>query len=100
MTCIRCQHQGAKKFGTYGKLHIQRWRCNYCKATFTESIPKLGTHYIAPEIAAKAMALMLEDMSVRAISRVSGLHKGTILNLMNTAAGNVTSLMNTKMRGV
>lgn len=43
---------------------------------------------------------MLEGMSVRAISRVTGLHKGTILSLMNTAAANVTRLMNTRMRGI
>lgn len=30
--------------------------------------------------------MMLEGMSVRAISRLTGLHKGTILSLMDTAA--------------
>jgi len=27
VTCIRCKHDTAKKFGTYGKRHIQRYRC-------------------------------------------------------------------------
>ena len=100
MTCRRCQHQTCKKFGYFGKRRIQRWRCQSCNSTFCEPVPMLGTHYTAPETAAKALALMLEGMSVRAISRVTGLHKGTILALMNTAAANVTRLMNSRMRGI
>ncbi|HEV2401597.1 MAG TPA: IS1 family transposase [Candidatus Sulfotelmatobacter sp.] len=100
MTCVRCQHQSCKKFGYFGKRRIQRWRCNSCNSTFCEPAAKLGTHYTDPETAAKALTLMLEGMSVRAISRVTGLHKTTILALMSTAAENVTRLMNTRMRGV
>jgi IS1 family transposase len=36
---------------------------------------------------------MLEGMSVRAISRITGLHKGTILSLMKTAANNASLVM-------
>jgi IS1 family transposase/transposase-like protein len=100
MTCTKCQHQTCKRFGYFGKRRIQRWRCNSCKSTFSEAVPRLGTHYTDPETAAKVLSLMLEGMSVRAISRVTGLHKATVLALMNTAAANVTRLMNTRMRGV
>ncbi len=100
MTCTRCNHTTCKRFGYFGKRRIQRWRCNSCRTTFCEPAPKLGTHYTDPDTAAKALALMLEGMSVRGISRITGLHKGTILGLMTTAAGNITRLMNTKMRGV
>jgi len=85
MTCQRCHHDTARKFGTYGKRHIQRYRCSDCKATFSEPAPKIGTHYTDPETAAKALAMMLEGMSVRAISRLTGLHIRTILALMVTA---------------
>ena len=27
MTCIRCQHTVCVKAGSFGKRHIQRWRC-------------------------------------------------------------------------
>ncbi len=37
--------------------------------------------------------MMLEGMSIRAISRITGLHKGTILSLMLTAAATVTDTM-------
>ncbi len=71
MTCIRCNHSSAKRFGTYGKRRVQRSRCNSCHATFADpATPKpLGNHCTSPEAASKAFALMLEGMSIRAISR-------------------------------
>ena len=102
MTCTRCQHQGAKKFGTYGRRKIQRYRCQSCRATFADpAAPKpLGSHYTTPEIAAKALALMLEGMSIRAISRLTGLHKSTILSLLETAGANCRKLWDAKIRGI
>jgi IS1 family transposase len=94
MTCRRCQHQTCKKFGYFGKRRIQRWRCNSCKSTFCESVPKLGTHYTEPGRATQALSMMLEGMSIRAISRITGLHKGTILSLMFTAAENASHALN------
>jgi transposase-like protein/IS1 family transposase len=102
MTCIRCQHQGAKKFGTYGKRRIQRWRCRNCNSTFADpSAPKpLGSHYTTSEVAAKALTLMLEGMSVRAISRITGLHKHTVLSLMTTAAEKARRLLDSQVRNI
>lgn len=85
MTCIRCTHGTCRKFGYYGKHRVQRWRCQSCRATFSQPASKLGTHYTDPKTAAKVLTLMLEGMSVRAISRFTGLHKHTILSLMLTA---------------
>ncbi|SRR5579883_3224062 len=99
MTCKCCNHT-AKKFGRYGKRHTQRYRCTTCKLTFSEYEPKLGTHYTDPETAAKALAMMLEGMSVRAISRLTSLHKGTVLSLMNTAAERAVSLHDSAVRNV
>ncbi len=44
--------------------------------------------------------MMLEGMSVRATSRLTGLHKGTILSLMNTAAERATALLDSTVRNV
>jgi len=99
MTCRICQHQ-AKKFGTYGKRRIQRYRCTSCRATFSEPAPKLGTNSTDPETAARALPLMLEGMSVRAISRFTGLHKGTILDLMSTAAASASRVLDSRVRGI
>jgi transposase-like protein len=100
MTCKRCQHQTCKRFGYFGKRHIQRWRCNSCWGTFREPAPKIGTHYTTPETAATALSLMLEGMSIRAISRITGLDKGTVLSLLETAGENCQRLWDRQMRGL
>lgn len=102
MTCTRCHHRTCKRFGTYGKRKVQRWRCNSCHATFADpTSPKaFGYHHTDPEVAVKALSLMLEGMSVRAISRFTGLHKNTILSLMVTAAANARRVFDSKVRGV
>jgi transposase-like protein len=101
MTCRKCEHGTCKRFGFYSKRKIQRWRCTSCSATFADpSTPKFGTHYIAPETAAKALTLMLEGMSIRAISRVIGLRKHTILSLMTTASERARVLLDAKVQNI
>jgi IS1 family transposase/transposase-like protein len=94
MTCTRCQHQSCKRFGYSGKRRIQRWRCQSCSATFCEAVPKLGTHHTDPTKASQALSMMLEGMSVRAISRLTGMHKNTILAFMLTAAERAETVLN------
>ena len=44
MTCRKCQHGTAKRFG-FTKSKNQRYRCRDCGATFTDSPQKpLGHH--------------------------------------------------------
>jgi transposase-like protein len=86
MTCIRCQHSAVKRFGTYGKARIQRFRCTSCNATFTAPRQKpLGQHRLDEAKAVQVVTMLCEGMSVRAISRVTGVHKRTILSLLLTA---------------
>jgi len=81
VTCIRCKHNTAYKFGTYGKRRIQRYRCNSCKTTFADAPAKtLGTHYTDMDRASKVLGLMLEGMSIRAISRTLEIDKNTRLS--------------------
>jgi IS1 family transposase/transposase-like protein len=103
MTCTKCQHQTCKRFGTYGKRKIQRWRCNSCSATFADPTAPAyvrPTHSTNPERFTQAITLMLEGMSVHAISRVTGLHKQTILSLMTTAAETAGRVLDTRVRNV
>ncbi|HEY6767430.1 MAG TPA: IS1 family transposase [Candidatus Sulfotelmatobacter sp.] len=102
MTCLKCQHQTCKRFGYFGKRRIQRWRCHSCHATFADpTAPKaIGTHYTDPVQVSQAITLMLEGMSVRAISRFTGLHKQTILSLMTTAAEKAKSLLDAKVQNI
>lgn len=94
MTCRKCQHDTARKFGRYGKRRIQRYHCTACRATFSEPVAKLGSHYTDPVAATKALSMMLEGVSIRAISRLTGLHRDTVLSLMGTAAAKASAAMN------
>ncbi len=100
VTCKRCHHDTAVKFGTRGKRRIQRFRCHSCKAVFSQSVPRIGNHYTDPQTAARVLSMMLEGMSVRAISRLTGLHLQTILALMDTAAENARRIFDGTVRNV
>ncbi len=103
MTCLKCQHQSCKKFGTYGKRKVQRWRCTSCSTTFADPTAPAyvrPAHSTDPELFAQAITLMLEGMSVRAISRFTGLHKQTILSLMTTASEKAKALLDAKVQNI
>jgi transposase-like protein/IS1 family transposase len=101
MTCLRCKHAEAKRFGFYGRKKIQRYRCPSCNATFSEPRKKpLGRHYTDPEKAAQIVNLLLEGMSVRAVSRITGAHLGTILSLMLTVGDNCRKLFDGRVRNI
>lgn len=101
MTCIRCKHSEAKRFGFYGPKRIQRFRCPSCKATFSEPRKKpLGRHYISTESATQIVTLLLEGMSVRSVSRVTGAHQGTILSLLLTVGEKTRNLSNSLVRSI
>jgi hypothetical protein len=57
-------------------------------------------HSTDPKLFAQAITLMLEGMSIRAISRFTGLHKQTILALMNTAALKAKALLDAKVQNI
>src|SRR5438477_361424 len=101
MTCTRCNHTTCKRFGLRQAqnpaLALHLLPCDLCRSQCTKL---LGTHYTSPEIAAKALTLMLEGMSIRAISRVTGLHKTTILSLLETVGQNCRKLWDTRLRGM
>ena len=101
MTCIRCQHAEVKRFGFYGRNRIQRFRCPACNSTFSEPRKRpLGRHYIQTDKAAEIITLLMEGMSVRAVSRVTGAHQGTILSLLLTAGKKCRSLFDGQVRSI
>jgi transposase-like protein/IS1 family transposase len=101
MTCIRCKHSEAKRFGFQGRNRTQRYRCPACKSTFSEPRQKpLGRHYISTEKAVQIATLLPEGMSVRAVSRTTGVHQGTILSLLLTVGKKSRMLFNSRMRNI
>jgi IS1 family transposase/transposase-like protein len=102
MTCTRCKHDGAKKFGTYGKRHIQRYRCISCRTTFSEPQPQapLGTMRIELDAALRAVQCLLEGCSIRSTERLTGLNRNTIMSLLVLAGERCQVLMNARMKNI
>lgn len=103
MTCARCQHGRVKRFGTYGRdeRRTQRYRCLSCKATFSETRQgRFGGHYLTLEETARIVALMVEGVSVRAIARLTGIDRSTVLSILLTVGGKCESLLNTRIRRI
>jgi len=103
MTCHHCQRETAYKFGSYKRASriIQRYRCRTCRKTFADDSGKvLGRHYLSPERATQLLGMMLEGMSIRAISRLTGTDTGTILSLMNDAGEHCARLHDRLVRNI
>jgi len=79
MNCPTCGEE-VQRFGRT-RNGQQRYRCLECGKTFSEPRPLAGL-LTAPKRAAMALNMLLEGMSVRATSRMTGLDKNTILRLM------------------
>ena len=81
MVCHNCQ-LAAKKHGKDRKGQ-QRWKCKPCRKTWTEIGERLfGEMRISEEKALLALNLLCEGSSIRSVSRLTGLHKGTIMKLL------------------
>ena len=63
-------------------------------------MPPLGAHTTSADDAARVFTLMMEGMSVRAISRVTGIHKTTILALLSTVGEKCWRLFDARVRNV
>lgn len=100
MTCIKCKHPAVKRFGTYGPRKIQRFRCYSCKSTFSDSKRPISGHYISIEKASQIVSMMMEGMSIRAISRLTGTDKKTILALILTVGKKCRATFDAKVRNI
>ncbi len=81
MLCPICQVE-PRKFGKDRKGN-QRYQCPACKKTVTDiAVSPLGTMRIPMEDAVRALAMILEGVSIRAAARLSGVNRGTVLDLI------------------
>jgi transposase-like protein len=101
MTCLKCQHTSVRRFGTYGRRRIQRYRCNRCSATFSEPHTKpLGSHKIDFDKAVQVISLLMEGVSIRSVSRLTGVHKGTITSLLVTVGEKCQRVLDRRVVGL
>lgn len=101
MTCPKCQHERIAKFGFTGKGKIQRYRCRTCNATFSpRPVSPLGSHTTSLDDASRALLLILEGASIRGVSRITGIHKNTLLRLMLTVGLKCRFVFDARVRNV
>jgi transposase-like protein len=81
MLCPACQTE-TRKFGKdrYGN---QRFQCQACRKTFSDRPAKpLGEMRLPMDKAVQVLQLLLEGVSVRASTRITGVSKNTIPDLL------------------
>lgn len=99
MVCHHCEAL-AKKYGRDRKGN-QRFRCAPCNRTFTAPQEKpLEGMYLPLERASQAVAMLLEGMSLRSVTRLTGIEMHTLLKLLVLAGSKAERLMSDKIRGV
>lgn len=100
MNCPYCQSEQTKKFGKdrYGN---QRFRCLGCKKTFQEEREKpLGEMTLAIEKAVMVLRMLVEGCSIRSTERLTGVHRDTILSLLEVVGGKCERLASEMIQNV
>lgn len=97
---VGCTHEHANKHGRdrHGK---QRWKCQDCGLTFTANRQRpLGDMRTDIGPAAMALQMLLEGMSIRATSRITGLKPDTICDMIVLVGENCDRFLRDAIRGV
>jgi transposase-like protein/IS1 family transposase len=100
VTCRKCSHTDIRKFGKTA-ANVQRFQCRACCATFT-STPQgpFKQHTTSVEDIERVFALLVEGVSIRAISRLTGIHKTTILSLLLTLGAKCAALFDERVQNL
>jgi transposase-like protein/IS1 family transposase len=94
-----CKHTRVQKNGKTPKGAL-RFRCAECGKSWTEETSALDGMRIGLDKAAQIIELLCEGMSVRATARVTGVSKGTILDLLLLVGPKCDEYMQANIKGV
>lgn len=99
MTCHNCKAL-ARKFGK-NKQGNQRFYCNTCRRAFIERQDTLAEGKRLPlDKAVQCLHLLLEGCSIRSVTRITGVHKTTIMDMLVIAGDRCRQLMHDRIKGV
>jgi transposase-like protein/IS1 family transposase len=100
MIAPSCKHETKHKHGKDRKGN-QRYKCALCGLTFADETAKpLGDMRTSVDVAAQALALMFEGMSVRSVQRITGLCRHTLADLIAVIGDNCQRLLTSKIKAV
>ena len=99
MECTACQTP-AKRFGKDRKGN-QRFRCRTCRKTFSERPERpLGDMRLPVDRALLCLHMLCEGNAVRAIERVTGTEKKTILRLLVQVGEGCEKMLAERVKGI
>lgn len=85
MTCKKCEIPMAKfGFAMGAGERIQRFRCRHCRATQCEESQRAGLR-LPKEKIVQVVHMLVEGVGIRAIERLTNVHRDTILNVLEFA---------------
>jgi transposase-like protein/IS1 family transposase len=99
-TCPNCQSDSVKKSGRTREGH-QRFQCRACRKTHSERPDRvLGEMRIPVDRALLCLNLLCEGSSVRAVERITGTEKKTILRLLVQVGEGCEKMLAEKIQSV
>lgn len=100
MNCTICQSEKTKKFGK-DRNGNQRFRCLDCKKTFQQEREKpLGEMQLAMNKVIDVLKHLVEGCSIRTTERITGVHRDTILSLLEMIGPKCEQLMAEMITGI
>jgi transposase-like protein/IS1 family transposase len=101
VTNCRCCQGSTKKIGYYQNRRgrVQRFQCVQCGASFSETQPLDGLRVELSQ-AAQVMNMLFEGCGINAIVRLTGLHKSTVLSILEVAGQKCERFMADKIQGL
>jgi transposase-like protein len=98
MSCPTC-HAEMRKFGK-NRNGSQRYRCNECRKTFTDESTRQDGRRLDPAKLIMALRMLLEGNSIRAVERLIGVGRNTIMIAMVEAGENCKRFLEKTARGI
>jgi transposase-like protein len=97
--CQLCQ-QPARRFGR-NRNGSQRYRCGACRRTFTDEETRPPDRRALPfDRAVACLRLLLEGTSVRAVERLTGTHRDTIISTLVDTGERCQTFLEREIRNV
>src|ERR1700733_900872 len=78
---------------------VQRYRCIRCGKTFSESQPLDGVKIETAKVV-QITHLLVEGVGIRAIERLTGVHRDTVLSVLETVGQKCADLMDKRVQNV
>jgi transposase-like protein/IS1 family transposase len=98
MTCHNCKTK-CSRFGIQNGF--QRYQCKQCKRTFSDiPVKPLDNLRLPFEKAVQVVHLLCEGVGIRAIERLAGVNRNTVLNVLETVGQKCARLLDQRVRNV